>query len=379
MNQTLDEKNIIIMKLLHYFITEKNYNPIILQGVDNEIWLENLDGEYKIVRIVSNYIHNNEQLNFDIFKTRRLMNKIKKKTLSFRINTLSIFTDLGENVSLESVKDIDCIELKEENDLKKYKFVTEAFPDINNKLKFNEEGLELFLKITNEINDKNRIDAKKVEDVFSPKKPIVTYILIAINVIIFLMMFLFGYYDSFVDKFATYGPFIRGREEYYRLFTGAFLHADILHILFNSYALYIIGSQIENYFGKVKYLIIYIFSIFTASLLSITFNTNPSIGASGAIFGLIGSLLYFGYHYRIYLGNVLRSQIIPLVIFNLLIGFLYSGIDNSAHIGGLIGGALISVALGVKYKSTNTERINGIILSIIFTAFLVFMALIYKN
>ena len=58
----LDNKNKLIMKLLHYFVTEENYNPIILKGVENEIWLENLESDYKIVRIVSNHIHNEEQL-----------------------------------------------------------------------------------------------------------------------------------------------------------------------------------------------------------------------------------------------------------------------------------------------------------------------------
>ena len=95
----LDDKNIMTMKLLHYFITEKNYNPIILQGVDNEIWLENLDEDYQVIRIVSNYIHNDEQFNFDVFKTKRIMKKIEKKTLSLSMNSLSIFLDLGENVS----------------------------------------------------------------------------------------------------------------------------------------------------------------------------------------------------------------------------------------------------------------------------------------
>ena len=63
-NIELDDKNVLVMKLLHYFITEKNYNPIILQGAENEIWLENMDEDYKIVRIVSNYIHNDEQFSF---------------------------------------------------------------------------------------------------------------------------------------------------------------------------------------------------------------------------------------------------------------------------------------------------------------------------
>ena len=65
-NIELDDKNVIVMKLLHYFITEMGYSPIVLHGAKDEIWLEKLDGSYQIVRIVSNYIHNNEQLDFDI-------------------------------------------------------------------------------------------------------------------------------------------------------------------------------------------------------------------------------------------------------------------------------------------------------------------------
>ena len=99
-NIELDDKNVIVMKLLHYFITEKNYNPIILQGAENEIWLENMDEDYKIVRIVSNYIHNDEQFRFDMFKTKRIVKKIQKKTFSLHVNTLSFFLDLGDNVNL---------------------------------------------------------------------------------------------------------------------------------------------------------------------------------------------------------------------------------------------------------------------------------------
>ena len=94
-----DNKNVIVMKLLHYFITEKNYNPIILQGVENEIWLENLNEDYKVVRIVSGYIHNDEQFDFDKFKTKRILKKIRKKTLSLKMNVISIFLNLGDNVT----------------------------------------------------------------------------------------------------------------------------------------------------------------------------------------------------------------------------------------------------------------------------------------
>lgn len=377
MDESLDRKNLVVMKLLHYFITEKNYNPIILQGADDEIWLENLESDYKIIRIVSNHIHNEEQLDFDLYKARHVIKKIKKKTFSITMNTLSIFTDLGDNVELKENSDIDCIYLYDEKDIKKYDFLYQYFPDINKKLKFSEEGLQLFIKITNDINHKNKSNAEKVEEVFKPKKNIVTISLITINVLIYLFMILFNQYDNMINKYATYGPFIVKYHEYYRLITGAFLHANLLHLLFNCYALYIIGSQIENFMGRWKYLTIYLVSALTGSLLSILLTEGASVGASGAIFGLMGSLLYFGYHYRVYLGTVLKSQIVPLIVVNLLIGFMSSGIDNYAHIGGLIGGALATVAVGVKYKSTKFEMVNGAIVLLLLIAFLGFMAFKY--
>lgn len=373
----LDDKNIIVMKLLHYFITEKNYNPIILQGAENEIWLENMDAEYEIVRIVSNYIHNNEQFDFDIFKTKRIVKKIKKKTFTFNINTLSIFLDLGENVSMESTKNLDCIKVSDEKDLTKSSIIKMNYPDLSKKLKYSEEGIQLFMKITNDINKHNKTDAEKVDEVFKMKYPLITYILIAMNVIIYLFSILFGSYDQVLDQFCIFAPLIRSGQ-YYRLLTGVFLHANILHLGFNCYALYVIGTQLESYLGRVKYIIIYLFSALTGALFSMLFSGNSaSIGASGAIFGLMGSIVYFGYHYRVFLGNVVKSQIIPLILVNLLIGFMSSGIDNAAHIGGLIGGMLITMALGVKYKSTNFEKMNGWILTCIFLIFSIYMAFIY--
>ncbi len=375
----LDDKNIIVMKLLHYFITEKNYNPIILQGVENEIWLENLDEDCKIVRIVSNYIHNDEQFNFDVFKTKRIMKKIKKKTLSFSLNVLSIFLDLGDNVTKEinTNPNLLSVNAKDEEDIKKNPLIDKVFPDLKKKLTYSEEGVELFIKITNDINKHNREDASKIEKVFKSKFPYFTYTLIIMNVILYVFPILIGKYDEIIQLFCIHGPSIRAFQ-YYRLITGIFLHGNILHLLFNCYALYVIGSQLESFLGKVKFIIIYLFSGLTGALFSMTFGGNyASIGASGAIFGLMGSLVYFGYHYRVYLGNVINSQIIPLIVLNLILGFLMSGVDNFAHIGGLIGGTLITIALGVKDKSSIFERINGFIVTLIFLAFAWYMAFVY--
>ena len=375
-----NEKNVITMKLLHYFITEKNYNPIILQGVDNEIWLENLNSDCEVVRIVSGYIHNDEQFDFDVFKTKRILKKIKKKTFTFNLNVLSIFLDMGENIKEELNKDshLMCVKVNDEADIKKSSIIKKVFPDLSDKMKFSEKGLELFMKITGDINKHNKEDASKLESVFKSKVPYITYFLIAVNIIFYVVPMLLGsdVYQYIIDAYCIHGPSIRAGQ-YYRLLTGIFLHGSIVHLLFNCYALYVLGGQIESFFGKFKYIIIYLFSGLTGSLLSITLSGNVgSIGASGAIFGLMGSLLYFGYHYRVYLGNVIKSQIVPLILLNLAIGFISSGIDNWGHIGGLIGGIVITMALGVKEKSSNFEKINGWIICIIFLIFLMFMGFV---
>lgn len=81
MIEEINEKDTLLMKLLHYFMIKKNYKPIILQGIQDEIWLENLQSDYKIIRLVSHYIHNDEQMQFDIVKTKRIIKTDQKKDL----------------------------------------------------------------------------------------------------------------------------------------------------------------------------------------------------------------------------------------------------------------------------------------------------------
>ncbi len=387
MNITLDKNDEIVMKLLHYFITEQGYNPIILHGAKDEIWLENTEADYKIIRIVTNYIHNDEQFDYDLYRTRQIMRTIGRKTFSFSMNALSIFINLGDNVHLNNqpLKNIDCIELKTIDDLSKYDFVLESFPTIKKIDKVTEQGLELFMKLTDEINKKNREDAIKADEVFSKKRPVVTYALIISNIIMFVMMILAGanIFNIDVNLLYDFGALTNYKMmnsplDYIRLLPSMFLHAHIVHILFNIYALYILGPQLESFFGKAKYLAIYLISGIIGGLTSMLFlpDATVTVGASGCIFGLIGAFLYFGYHYRVYFGGIIKSQIIPLVIFNVLIGVFISGIDLGAHIGGLIGGYLAAKLVGIKYKTGVSDSINGGIMLAILTVFLVYMGMV---
>ena len=385
MNVTLNKSDEIVMKLLHYFITIQGYNPVVLHGAKDEIWLENSEAEYKIVRIVSNYIHNDEQLNFDIFRTKQILKRVKKKMFSFKMNTLSIFVNLGDNVNLEgkTFDNIECADVKEINDFTKYATILDTFPNIIEVEDTEEKGMELFIKLTNEINQKNFDESKKAEEVFSKKKPYVTYVIMIICAILYLMTSISSgnFMEQNPNVLYNFGALVNfnmmGNNpiELFRLISSIFLHGGILHLLCNMYSLYILGPQLESFFGRTKFIIIYIVSGVIGNLLSLSFiqDNVVSIGASGAIFGLLGALLYFGYHYRVYLSGVIKSQIIPLILLNLGIGFVASGINNFAHIGGLIGGVLISMAVGVKYKSSKADIINGIIMSCIFIGFLLYM------
>lgn len=365
--------DLLVMNLINYFITEENYNPMVIHGINDEIWLENLNSDYKIVRIVSHHIHNKEQLDFDKFKLSRIVKQVKKKTLSLKVKVLNIYTDV-EDEKLLSDNDVFVTKEADINNPK----LTSIFPNIVEKTERKEDGIEYFIKVTDSINKKNEKRSKMAEKIFSYKTPSITYIIMGICVFLFIMMYIFGNGSestSTLIKFGANYDLLTKSGEYYRLFTCMFLHIGIWHLLCNMYSLYIIGKEIENLYGKSKYLVIYVLSGLCGSILSLAFSHNTiSAGASGAIFGLLGALLYFGYYYRTYLGATIRSSIIPVIILNLIIGMLTPGISNSAHIGGLVGGILVSMMVGVPDKSTKIEKINGLILSIIYICFISYLA-----
>ena len=369
------EKDLFILSLANYFITEKKYNPVVVHGIDDEIWLENMQEEYKIIRIVSHYIHNDEQLDFDIFKTNKIISKLKLKTFSIKMKSLSIYTNLGENANIQSDKDNIRISASTNTDLKNTE-LSKLCPDIVEKTKYKEGGIELFMKLTNDINRTNSDRNIKSQKLFATKKPIVTYIFITICIIMFILTR--GSTDiETLLKYGANNAYLTKSGEYYRLLSSMFIHIGLLHLLFNMYALYIIGPQVESFYGKFKYFLIYILSGVSGSILSITFSSNTvSAGASGAIFGLMGALLYFGFFYRNYLGSVIKSQIVPIIMLNLVIGFSTSGIDNAAHIGGLIGGILTSLALGVTDKTRKADKINGLIVLALYFTFIIYICFV---
>jgi rhomboid protease GluP len=173
-------------------------------------------------------------------------------------------------------------------------------------------------------------------------RPIVTYAIIAVTSLVFLGQLVLG------DPFTYYGLKINElilQGEYWRFITPIFFHANILHIFFNMYALYNIGLQIERPLGYAKFLMIYFFSGVIGVFASFLFSTTPSLGASGAIFGLIGALAVFLYRNSRVFGQAGRNMlynVLFIIVINLVISVSVPNIDLRAHIGGLVTGSVLA-------------------------------------
>ena len=369
-----EKRDLLVMKLLHYFITERNYNPVVVHGIQNEIWLKNMNEEFKIVRIVMNYIHNKEQLEFDDFKVSRLTKQIKLKTFTFKMKTLSLYLDLNSDVELFDNKNNYHVDLRDEKILKNNEIIKKYYGDITQKLKFTEEGALLYKRINNDILKKNLDESEKLNDLFSPKKPIVTYVLIGIITLVMLLMYILGNGSLNIKTLYNFEALVKDHNML-RIISSIFIHIGIIHYMMNVWALKILGEQTEKFYGHIKMFIIFLYSGIIGNLLSVILMNNNSIsaGASGAIFGLMSSILYFALNQRTYMAEALKKEILPVIIINILIGFSLSGINMFAHLGGLIGGFLISSAVGVKYKTSKFERINSIICSVILIVLLTYL------
>jgi membrane associated rhomboid family serine protease len=193
--------------------------------------------------------------------------------------------------------------------------------------------------------------------------PRITYYLLVANVVVFVAMIIYGYFtygtlDGTQDMrvLTDFGAKINARVaagEVWRLFTAMFLHIGVIHLLFNLYALNSLGPLIESYFGPVRFTAIYIIGGLFGSLASYAFSPTPSAGASGAIFGLAGAITIYFYFYRENFGargRAILNNMFLVIGINLVFGLAQPGIDNWGHMGGLVGGALVTAGMLPRYR-----------------------------
>ncbi len=186
-------------------------------------------------------------------------------------------------------------------------------------------------------------------------KPTVTYTILAVTIIAFILQYISKAIFGGDLLFAIGGKinqYIKAGE-LWRLITPVLLHGSILHIVFNMYALFAIGSSLERFFGHTRYLTLYLVGGFAGNVLSYYFSPNPSLGSSTAVFGLLAAEGVFAYQNRKFFGDRARTIIINTVsvaVVNFLIGLSGQGIDNWGHLGGLFGGLIFTWMAGPSWQ-----------------------------
>jgi len=178
-------------------------------------------------------------------------------------------------------------------------------------------------------------------------------VLTAVNALVFILLSFGGRTDNLyymIEKGASYAPFIFEDGEYYRLFTSMFMHFDFEHLMSNMFSLLVIGRYLEPLVGKLRFLLIYILSGLGGNIIScwIEFAREDyavSVGASGAVFGLMGALLCLVILNRGRIGTITKQGMYFMVAASLYSGFSSPSVDNVAHIGGLICGIWITAIL----------------------------------
>ncbi|WP_409070193.1 rhomboid family intramembrane serine protease [Clostridium sp. FAM 1755] len=316
------------------------------------------ENNYRVMEISTNaglessWIAVNEKEDFYdvlIFSSNLAIKDLNRKYIKEYIQSLFINKPINLNIAVLIDKEIDSslINFLDINLIKDISFVL----DYNNRsIVYAGEGTRSIVEDIVKVPKEKENIYYKENNIDSHEKAAITKIIIGINIFMYLitaflsksilssdirvLVFLGAKANSFINN-----------GEYYRLITSMFLHGGLIHLALNMYALNSIGPLIENYFGKVKYLIIYFISGILSSYFSYLFSPSVSIGASGAIFGVLGATLIIAYKNRKRGGKEFLNNIISVIVVNLILGFSIPNVDNFGHIGGLIGGIIVTLIL----------------------------------
>lgn len=195
------------------------------------------------------------------------------------------------------------------------------------------------------------------------RKEPVTVALILINVLVFIAVELTGTSQNawhVLDYGAAYTPYIVQNGEVYRLFTSMFLHFGIEHLVNNMLVLFVLGSRLEQVIGKLRFLFIYLAGGMVGNIFSLILELrnqdfSVSAGASGAVFAVMGAMIYVVIRNKGWLGDLSMRQILVMAAFSLYFGFTSSGVDNAAHIGGMIAGFVLAVLIWHPRKKRDQQ------------------------
>lgn len=335
--------NKLYWKALYYWIRYLNYNVIYRDKEDDEIWLSH-KRKHSIV-VFRKDVTSTQEIRFDKSKIMERPEEIQQ-FIGYIPESYEFYYFTDKELSKENLNEEKPIKLK-------FKIISNE-QSLNSlpinflllKMLINNEDKRTYLHYKRKVLTQNLVD--KHMQRFTP----ITYTLILINIVIWLCMIL--YLNRFSDvKLLEVGGLVHFNVvhgEWYRLISSMFLHFNFEHILMNMLSLFIFGKIVESIIGSWRMLIIYIISGLYGNFVSLTFNTTTiSVGASGAIFGLIGSIFVIMYLSKNFNKKMIGQLLIALVVL-IVFSLFMSNINIMAHLGGFISGVLITL-IGYYFKT----------------------------
>ncbi|GAA0482415.1 rhomboid protease YqgP [Salinibacillus aidingensis] len=219
-------------------------------------------------------------------------------------------------------------------------------------------------EIKRQMMNNHRQQQKEIASLFNHGKPVLTYLLLVINVLVFFFLEMqpggSQNTQNLIEWGAKFNPYmVEG--EWWRILSSMFLHIGFAHIIMNMLALYYLGNTVERMYGSLKFFLIYFLAGIFGGLASFAFNDSVAAGASGAIFGLFGALLYFGFEHKKLFFQTMGTNLLFIIGLNIAMGLSVPGIDNGAHMGGLAGGFLAAALVQMPERRRTMIRIASFI------------------
>ena len=363
--------NYVYWRAAHYLIVEKGYRIINMSQDQHQLWLEN--SSYKnasVIRLYRSDLDWGNRMKRDVqlaaHNGEKIRKALKRNKLSMRNIYISAYPPVDEYEELisedftlpQKEKTVVKSSIITWNNAEGLKEITSLFNEQSQlEIKEGADDLEVYA-LKESVLGYAAKKANEEKSLFSMGKPLFTYFFIALQLAVFFIMEMNGgtqNTENLIRYGAKYNPLIL-EGEWWRFFTPVIIHIGFLHLLMNTFALYFLGTAVERIFGRTRFLFIYIFAGFSGTLASFIFTNSLSAGASGAIFGCFGALLYFGTAHPKVFFRTMGTNILVVIGINLALGFSIPGIDNAGHLGGLAGGALSAAIVHLpRTKKWNTQ------------------------
>jgi len=378
-----------LYSLAYSLVKDDGYKMLHMNTNTDEIWLEKYEQrQSKIIRFVHRGFDWKNHLKTDIASVFQRVKAMKKFFIGRTIEIYNVYITSHEPVDDWHVLKKP-MQLKEKKPLKMKVFYLTEENHIDEKARLLEQidsKVEYDFPIPSEQEQEDEVTAyrlalrkklqernKEAKNVFTFGKPKFMYFLIALNILMFLMLELNGgsmNVENLIESGAKYNPAIM-EGEWWRIVSSMFLHIGALHLFMNMLALYYLGTAVERIFGTGRFIVIYFLAGIGGGLTSFAFNENVAAGASGALFGLFGALLFFGMIYKQLFMQTMGKGIIFIVAINLVFGLMVPQIDMGAHLGGLVMGFIASGIVYVPQKKNRIVQALAFIVYLSAAAFLV--------